>query len=249
MEQKHQVAFANNGRLAVEAASQAKPPFDLILMDVHMPEMDGITAAREIRKLPEPWRDTRIIAVTASMSTDGVQRCLAAGMNDYVGKPIVPAALDQAIRRVMGFVGTQVSPVVEQPMPYGARPASVDFDPQVLAMLAEDLGGDTVVDLVETFIELAGDMVSDLVAFDRDKDCRRMAELAHSLKSSSASLGLLAVQYQAEALEKAGLAEDMIETTRYTDQLKGSLETGIARLRKWTADLPLASSDGMKNAG
>lgn len=254
MEQKHQVAFANNGRLAVEAAGQAQPPFDVILMDVHMPEMDGITAAREIRKLPEPWRDTRIIAVTASMSTDGVQRCLAAGMNDYVGKPIVPAALDQAIRRVMGFTGGQMPLIVDQPTPYGsprdsASRTAEEFDPEPLALLVDDLGSETAADLVDTFIELAGDMAAGLAAFDQDKDCNRMAELAHSLKSSSASLGLMAVRQQAEALEKAGLAGDMMETTRYTDQLKQSLEAGIARLRKWKADLPLTTSDGLKNAG
>lgn len=247
MEQKHQVAFANNGRLAVEAARQTTPPFDLILMDVHMPEMDGITAAREIRKLPEPWRDTRIIAVTASLSTDGVQRCLAAGMNDYVGKPIVPAALDQAIRRVMGFVGEQMAPMAE-PTPYGGTNADEDFDPQVLQSLVDDLGQDTALDLIQTFIELSGEMASGLAAFEQDRDCHRMAELGHSLKSSAASLGLRMVRRQAEALEKAGLAGDEAETRRYTDQLKWSLESGTAWLRAWSGNLAPAESAGMNNA-
>jgi signal transduction histidine kinase/DNA-binding response OmpR family regulator len=248
MEQKHQVAFANNGRLAVEAAGQATPPFDLILMDVHMPEMDGITAAREIRKLPEPWRDTRIIAVTASLSTDGVQRCLAAGMNDYVGKPIVPAALDQAIRRVMGFVGEPMAPVSE-PTPYGGTRAEKDFDPQVLETLVEDLGQETAADLVQTFIELSAEMAAGLDAFEQDGDCHRMAELGHSMKSSAASLGLQMVRRQAEALEKAGLAGDEAETRRYTDQLKWSLESGTAWLRTWSGTGAVSEATGMKNAG
>jgi len=250
MEQKHQVAFANNGRLALEAAGQARPPFDVILMDVHMPEMDGITAAREIRKLPEPWRDTRIIAVTASLSTDGVQRCLAAGMNDYVGKPIVPAALDQALRRVMGVVSASLASVADQPTPYGGAGSSgPDTDPQVLQELAEDLGIETTADLIETFITLAAEMADGLAAFHTDRNCGRMAELAHSLKSSSASLGLRRVQREAEALEKAGLAGDETETGRYTDQLKSSLESGIAWLKDWNAEQVQASPDGLKNAG
>lgn len=247
MEQKHQVAFATNGKLAVEAASQATPPFDLILMDVHMPEMDGITAAQEIRKLPEPWRDTRIIAVTASLSTDGVQRCLVAGMNDYVGKPIVPAALDQAIRRVMGFVGAPM-PQVAEPSPYGEPDTRAEFDPQALQLLVDDLDAETVIDLIDTFVSLAAEMAEGLAAFDQDGDCRRMAELAHSLKSSSASLGLLTVNREAIELEKAGLAGDVAGTKHYTDALKQSLMTGIAWLQDRKNGLASPPTE-LKNAG
>lgn len=247
MEQKHQVAFAVNGKLALEAASQAEPPFDVILMDVHMPEMDGISAAREIRKLPEPHRDTRIIAVTASLSTDGVQRCLAAGMNDYVGKPIVPEALDQAIRRVMGFAGGGPAAIAE-PTPYGGTEDA--FDRQPLDDLAQDLGTDMALDLVETFLELAADMIVGLNAFAEDQDCHRMAELAHSLKSSSASLGLRDVNRLAVQLEQAGLAGDAEATNRYTDELKLSLESGIAWLRGRGVELKQGmSSAELKNAG
>ncbi len=246
MEQKHQVAFAVNGKQAIEAASQAEPPFDLILMDVHMPELDGISAARAIRRLPEPHRDTKIIAVTASLSTDGVQRCLAAGMNDYVGKPIIPEALDQAIRRVMGFAGTASSDRME-PVPFGGPEG--EFDSQPLDGLARDLGHEMALDLVATFLELAPEISAGLAAFETDRDCHRMAELGHSLKSSSASLGLREVQRLAQGLEEAGLAGDADTVNEYTAALKRALESGVAWLRGRTMELQQSMAAGLKNAG
>lgn len=246
MEQKHQVAFAVNGKQAVEAAAQAEPPFDLILMDVHMPELDGISAARAIRRLPEPHRDTKIIAVTASLSTDGVQRCLAAGMNDYVGKPIIPEALDLAIRRVMGFAGSTASTGME-PAPYGGPEG--EFDTKPLQALARDLGVEMALDLVATFLELAPEIGTDLAGFAKDRDCHRMAELGHSLKSSSASLGLREVQRLAQTLEQAGLAGDADATNGYTEALKLALESGTAWLRGQTAELRQGMTAGLNNAG
>jgi CheY-like chemotaxis protein len=246
MEQRHQVAFAVNGKQAVEAASQAEPPFDVILMDVHMPELDGISAARAIRRLPEPHRDTRIIAVTASLSHDGVQRCLAAGMNDYVGKPIVPEALDQAMRRVMGFAGSAASGGME-PRPYGGPEG--EFDTRPLEALGRDLGIEKALDLISTFIELAPEISSGLTDFAADRDCRRMAELGHSLKSSAASLGLLEVQRLAEKLEQSGLAGDAEATYDYTHALKLALESGITWLRSRSMELRQDMASGLKNAG
>jgi CheY-like chemotaxis protein len=80
------VEIARNGREAVERLSRAARP-DLVLMDIMMPEMDGFTAMREIRKRPE-LDDLPIIALTAKAMRDDQERCLAAGANDYVAKPI-----------------------------------------------------------------------------------------------------------------------------------------------------------------
>ncbi|MEK9969588.1 MAG: ATP-binding protein, partial [Ferrovibrio sp.] len=246
MEQKHQVAFAVNGKQAVEVASQAQPPFDLVLMDVHMPEMDGISAAQAIRKLPEPHRDTRIIAVTASLSTDGVQRCLAAGMNDYVGKPIVPEALEQAIRRVMGFA-TGPAPENLETVPYGGPEG--EFDPAPLEALAEDLGAETTLDLVETFLELVPEVNAGLAEFAQDRNCHRMAELGHSLKSSAASLGLMEIHRLALTLEQAALAQDVDGTTRYTEALKLAVDSGVMWLRGRTMEMKQSMVTGLKDAG
>jgi CheY-like chemotaxis protein len=85
------VEIARNGREALEALarSTAKPAerIDLVLMDIMMPEMDGLTAMREIRKQAE-WKELPIIALTAKAMRDDQEKCLAAGANDYVAKPL-----------------------------------------------------------------------------------------------------------------------------------------------------------------
>jgi len=92
-------AYAENGQQAVEmAASQA---FDLILMDLHMPVMDGLAASRAIRQSNGPNASTPIIALSADTTVEQVQLCYAAGMNDHVSKPIRPEALFASISRAL----------------------------------------------------------------------------------------------------------------------------------------------------
>ncbi|MBU2552123.1 MAG: response regulator [Proteobacteria bacterium] len=92
-----QVAVALNGRQAVERA--AGEPFDGILMDLQMPEMDGLTATREIRRRESIRTDLPIIAMTANAMAGDRENCIAAGMNDYVSKPIKPAILYETLIR------------------------------------------------------------------------------------------------------------------------------------------------------
>jgi CheY-like chemotaxis protein len=84
------VTIARNGREAIsvlERARETDQPVDLILMDVMMPEMDGLTATREIRKRKE-WADLPIIVLTAKAMPDDQSECLRAGANDYMAKPL-----------------------------------------------------------------------------------------------------------------------------------------------------------------
>ena len=93
-----EIETAADGAQAIEAATRA--PFDLILMDVQMPVMDGLTATRRLRALTPPGAaHTPIIAMTANVLDEQVDRCLEAGMDDHVGKPISPQKLLEAIAR------------------------------------------------------------------------------------------------------------------------------------------------------
>ena len=91
------VDVAENGLRAVEMA--AAKTYDLILLDCQMPEMDGYEAAGAIRKLDEPYRRTPIIAATASAFKEDKERCLSAGMDDHISKPITKASLTAVLER------------------------------------------------------------------------------------------------------------------------------------------------------
>ena len=97
----HKIDFANDG---IEAIAAVKAnAYDLILMDIQMPRMDGITAARTIRDLPGPAGQTPIIAMTAHALPEQVRAYWQAGMDDFVGKPFEQQDLHDAIRRVVGM--------------------------------------------------------------------------------------------------------------------------------------------------
>jgi CheY-like chemotaxis protein len=96
----HSVTIANNGREAVEAVQAA--PFDIVLMDVQMPEMDGLQATKAIRLLEQPTgRHLPIVAMTAHAMADDREQCLAAGMDAYVPKPIRRDELMQVLRSLV----------------------------------------------------------------------------------------------------------------------------------------------------
>jgi CheY-like chemotaxis protein len=93
----HAVVFARDGAEAVDLASASR--FDLILMDMQMPVMDGPTAARAIRGRPGPCQDVPIVAVSANVLPEHVAACLAAGMDAHLAKPVAAAALVETVAR------------------------------------------------------------------------------------------------------------------------------------------------------
>jgi len=115
----HRVTIANNGSEAIAAVQD--DVFDLILMDVQMPVVDGITATRTIRSLPGPVSAIPIIALTANAMSGDRERYIDAGMDDYVSKPIEMRALLSALHRVV-----KTSEVVQSPKPNAPQPGKVD---------------------------------------------------------------------------------------------------------------------------
>ncbi|MBL8111909.1 MAG: response regulator, partial [Acidobacteria bacterium] len=101
------VDVVSNGIDAVKAVASG-PRYDLVLMDVHMPGLDGIEATRRIRALPGPA--PRIVALTADATTEGRQICVDAGMTDFLGKPVAFDALRAVIGRERGGAGDSVAP-------------------------------------------------------------------------------------------------------------------------------------------
>jgi CheY-like chemotaxis protein len=181
---------AGDGREAIQALERQR--YDVILMDVQMPEMDGLEATREIRKRwPGPDRRPRIIAMTAGATEDDRRACLAAGMDDYVSKPIHQEELAAALSR---FASSEDAPAI---------------DGDTLDRLREAVGGEeALAELTRTFLDdsrsLLDELRKDLEA-GRPTDVRRHA---HTLKSTAASFGAETLAELARRLENQAGAED-----------------------------------------
>lgn len=119
------VDVVDNGRLAVEAIAQHSNRFDLILMDMQMPEMDGLEATRRIRS-QFPGLQLPIIAMTAHALDEERARCMAAGMNDFITKPVDPAILEATLLRWKPTIAPVPEPSPSRPE---AMPATTSPDP------------------------------------------------------------------------------------------------------------------------
>jgi CheY-like chemotaxis protein len=179
------VDVAANGREAVELATAV--PYDLVLMDVQMPEMDGLEATQEIRRREgEHARRLPIVAMTAhAMSTDR-DRCLAAGMDDFVSKPVRRGDLVRVLRRA--------SPPHAEPDPAVATsPASADDpgDPPCdLVELARDYDADpeAIRSLFEMFLPRAAELVARMRTAVHDGDRPALRRDAHALRGISGTV-------------------------------------------------------------
>jgi signal transduction histidine kinase/DNA-binding response OmpR family regulator len=187
----HHVETAANGREAVEAAARAQ--YDAILMDVQMPVMDGVQATRQIRALPPPHNDVRIIALTADALSDAAKRYRSAGMDAYLSKPLSPAILMTTLATVMHEKR-------------GARfptEASAGIDGTVIGSLREFLQPAALTQFIsESIVEIDGRI--DLLAARIDAgDFVEAAQQAHDLVSIAGNCGARSVSDLARDLEQA----------------------------------------------
>ena len=195
--------IAANGIEVLEALE--RQTYDLLLSDVQMPEMDGLEATRRIlRRWPEgerPW----IVAMTAEAMSGDRERCLAAGMNDYLAKPIRPEELVAAIKRTPRREGATTA--------VGTTVEDGPVDRSVLARLADGTGGDAdfVVELIEQFVADAPSLAEAAREGVEVGDLETARRAAHTLKSNAATFGahrLVAICRDLEAAAKRGALED-----------------------------------------
>ena len=194
----HDVIVAANGAEALAACDTET--FDLILMDVQMAVMSGIDATRAIRERDlATGRRTRIIAMTAHAMTGDRERCLAAGMDDYLTKPIDPAALFAAVESL-------VRPAAA---PAPAEPAVADDErlpPVDRARMLQRLGGDEHLfsEVSRLFLEDGPRCVADVLHAVDARDAKRIQFAAHALKGAAGNLSASALSDAAGALERIG---------------------------------------------
>jgi PAS domain S-box-containing protein len=215
------VKVADNGRIAVDLLEAADPvPWAVVLMDLQMPEMDGYQATARIRSQPRFAR-LPIVAMTAHATVEEKDRCVAAGMNDHVAKPIDPSALYAMLRRYHRPGSRPAAPTPTTPAPAAAAgPAGL---PQVEGLDTADglrrVGGNLALysKLLRQFVEGHAD-AAERVMESLGQGDRPVAErLAHTVKGVAGNLGAGRLQAAAGALEKAireGVEAASVETLR-----------------------------------
>ncbi len=230
----HATVLAEDGEAALDALGEAE--FDLVLMDVNMPKMNGLDATKAWRFMEPHGRRTPIIALTADATTEMGEQCRAAGMNTVVTKPVETERLHEIIEATMD----QFPPSSPASPAQATREATVPFD-VVMPVLDERqqqgllaLGGEEFLrSCCQSFAADAAALLPDLRSAAQDHDLARYRETAHAIKSSGANVGAAAIcqfAQAAEALDIAGLGIDGQRIAARLDiEIKRLLKTMNAR--------------------
>jgi len=218
--QNHQVVTACNGAEAIEA--MLAQHFDVVLMDVQMPEVNGLEATRRMRALERErgLRHTPIVALTASVMEQDRIATQEAGMDGFAAKPVDMPALLAEIARVMGLTvsGSTAAPQVDAPMqpaaPLVRELLSIDWATGVRRWGSEQV----LLAAVERFVEQHDGVAYELQSAVRAQDLERARTLAHRLRGAAGNLSLAALHACAEALEDAlksgsvGVAQSLVDS-------------------------------------
>ena len=209
----HTVTIAENGHHAVDAMRRAD--FDVVLMDVQMPDLDGIGATREIRDLPLPKCRIPIIAVTANAMSGAEVEYLKAGMDDYVPKPIQPALLFAKLARIADSIQTKGdSNRVGEVATNGAKiddenaPPSPIFDSEKLASLEAVLPRETIRELLSLYGTETDALLRGVGESIVDGDLASVSNYAHIIISVAGNVGAMRMSQLARLLERSCNARD-----------------------------------------
>jgi len=235
----HAVTVANNG---VEALSWLeRSSFDLVLMDIQMPLMDGFASTRNIRKREaNTHRHQVIIAMTAHAMKGDRERCLEAGMDGYVTKPITRAELEAAISETLHWPSLSQRPAGDSascPVP------SLALD---RAQVLDRLGGDECLlqEILGIFIEQAPKHLSTLKSALLQKDAAVVETTAHSMKGELGYLGLSEVSQKARELEELGRKGELEKAAAIFDTFQSQIRGIVLALIQMKDGNSLAASQG-----
>jgi CheY-like chemotaxis protein len=223
----HDARLVPDGRQAVEAFSRER--FDVVLMDVQMPEMDGLESTRAIRAHESrTGARTPIIAMTAHAIKGDRERCLSAGMDDYVSKPIDPDTLMRLIQKHVG-AGPPPAPAV-------AAPGTAARPPSLLKAFGQDWG--FFKEIVETFISDFPNQLETLRRAMRDRDPATFRRAAHSLKGMLRNFESEPAAQKAARLEKMAAEEELAGASPLVEEVAEALKQVESQLLQIIRDGP-----------
>jgi CheY-like chemotaxis protein len=223
---KHQATLVENGRQVLDTLQNET--FDLILMDVQMPEMDGLEATKVVREHElTTGAHIPIIAMTAHAVKGDRERCLEAGMDEYISKPIDSDKLFDIIETLFRGRDTQV-------IPNASEEKSIDFDgfDKELLLKAFDHDWDFLKEVVDVFYSDYPRMLNDLQQAYKDRDASTLMRTAHSLKGMLRNFQADAGAEVAYEIEKNGKREEFKGVGKNIETLAGHLAGVEDELRK-----------------
>lgn len=223
----HTAVLVEDGEAALDALEEDADRFDLVLMDVNMPRMDGLETTKMFRFMALGQQHLPIVALTADASGETAARCQAAGMDGHVTKPVRPDTLLELVERYARppREGAEEAPAL--PPPTGTappavadmtahprfRPAAPVVDEQALDTLRELGGEDFLRELAEEFLADAGEVVGAIAAAAGAGDPARFQAEVHALRSSASNIGAVAVTRFCGELHGMGREEMMREAS------------------------------------
>jgi len=223
------VDTAENGLVALDRLRQR--PYDLVLMDIQMPEMDGLTAARHVREQLQ-LKELPIIAMTAHVMEAARQQSVAAGMNDHISKPVEPAVLYQMLQKYLqGGTRQAISAGEGELSGLSGEQQALLAQLSALSWLdvpraVRNLGGKAglYLELVDSFQRKCRQLGTEINRLRAADEREELARVIHSLKSSSAYIGAFALSGHCADLERALQGgEDIGDLTPVCDDLEGLL--------------------------
>lgn len=237
----HRVDVANNGIEAVEAVRRLT--YDLILMDVNMPEMDGVTATRKIRELGGRKARIPVVALTADAMKGDRERLLAQGMDEYVSKPL---ERDKLLAILAVYApdadapgrGAEIEIAVSAPEigPNVVKAESEELDVAVMENWQSFFSAEEFIDLVTTQVADAHVSLQKLKEAAESSQFDELKTWAHNLKSGCGALGLKRVQVTAMELERACREDRNEEALEMVPILEGVVTSGMAIFEMRYAD-------------
>ena len=240
----HHVTVAGNGQEAIDAL--ARGSFDIILMDLQMPIMDGLEATTIIREREqETGGRVPIVAMTAAAMKGDRERCLAGGMDAYVSKPIDPAELYATIAAQLAKKQAADSTTGCGPIHASAQGSSggepvVDFD---VAMQQIPGGVDGVKSLAEIFLQECQQLAREIRQGISTRDAKLLRRAAHTLKSSAEIFAAQQLASIARELEQLGRSERIDEAESHLLALERAAEQACQAVRSWLNDDTFATRE------
>ncbi|EDY19308.1 multi-sensor hybrid histidine kinase [Chthoniobacter flavus Ellin428] len=208
---------AGNGFEALQALSQIA--YDIVLMDCHMPEMDGYEATLAIRQREKGTQRAWIIAMTANAISGDREQCLAAGMDDYVSKPVRTADLADALERARNRGSVQ------------AEESAIDSNAIAeLETLPAENGENLLLNLIRLFIRNAPQAIGEMDAGLNTADGRAVRLAAHQLKGSCSQFGAHRLEALCAQLERIGQTGSLESADELLSQAEGELQRVISAL-------------------